>query len=161
MSLSAAPLHTERRPLGTGRPALLRLLAVPELGVVCALIAVCAVFYGLEPAFLSERNVRAMLNIVAFVGIIAIGQTLLLISGEFDLSVGSAAGLGAVTGAKLMTVAAWPVPLAMLGGVSAGALVGLINGWVVVRLRIPAFIQTLGMLFIGNFVMYRMINFKY
>ena len=121
-----------------------------EVGVIAALILLVAFFSAIEPAFVSERNLRAILRVVSFVGIIAIGQTMLLIAGEFDLSVGSVAGLSAVVAAKLMTAAALPVPVALLGGLATGALVGLVNGLVVVRLRIPAFIQTLGMLFIGQ-----------
>jgi ribose transport system permease protein len=128
----------------------LNLFAVSEVGVLCALLVAVALFSALEPAFLSERNLRAILIIVSFVGIIAIGQIILLVCGEFDLSVGSVAGLAAVTSAKLMTALALPVPLALLGGVLVGALIGLVNGFVVVRLHVPAFIQTLGMLFIGQ-----------
>ena len=127
-----------------------RLVAVGEVGVLLALIVIITFFYILQPAFLSERNVRAILRVVSFIGIIAIGQTILLIGGEFDLSVGAVAGLSAVSSAKLMTAAGWPVPLALLGGVLVGGSVGLINGLVVVELKIPAFIQTLGMLFIGQ-----------
>ncbi|TIU17729.1 MAG: ABC transporter permease, partial [Mesorhizobium sp.] len=77
---------------------------------------------------------------VSFVGIIAIGQTILLVAGEFDLSVGSVAGLSAVVAAKLMTAAALPVTVGILGGIGVGALIGLLNGLIVVRLGIPAFI---------------------
>ena len=132
------------------RRRLVALVAVGEVGVAAALLLLVAFFYAIEPAFLSGRNLRAILNVVSFVGIIAIGQTLLLVAGEFDLSVGSVAGLSAVVAGKLMTAAALPVPLALLGGVGVGALLGLVNGLVVVRLGIPAFIQTLGMLFIGQ-----------
>ena len=134
----------------TAGNTLARFLAVPEVGVICALVLVVAFFYSFEHAFLSPRNVRSMLNIVSFVGIIAIGQTILLISGEFDLSVGSIAGLGAVVSAKLMTAAGLPVPFAVLLGISVGGLIGVLNGVVVVLLHIPAFIQTLGMLFVGQ-----------
>ncbi len=132
------------------RDRLVRLLAVGEVGVLAALVLIVALFYSIEPAFLSERNVIAILTVVSFIGIIAIGQTILLVGGEFDLSVGSNAGLSAVVSAKLMTAAAFPVVLAIIGGMVVGGLVGLVNGLVVVRLRIPAFIQTLGMLFIGQ-----------
>lgn len=129
---------------------LVRMLAAGEVGVLAALIIIVAFFYVLQPAFLSERNIRAILTIVSFVGIIAIGQTVLLVGGEFDLSVGSVAGVSAVVAARLMTALAWPVPLAILGGMVVGGGIGLINGVVVVKLKIPAFIQTLGMLFIGQ-----------
>ncbi|MBA3325827.1 MAG: ABC transporter permease [Rhodobacteraceae bacterium] len=138
------------RPAPSIRNRLIALVAVGEIGVLVALGLLVAFFYLLEPAFLSGRNIRAILQVVSFVGIIAIGQTLLLINGEFDLSVGSVAGLAAVCAAKLMTAAALPVPLAILGGLAVGAGAGLVNGLVVVKLRIPAFIQTLGMLFIGQ-----------
>ena len=134
----------------TPRDRALNLLAAGEFGICCALALAVALFWMLEPAFLSERNVRAILSIVSFVGIIAVGQISLLICGEFDLSVGSVAGLAAVVGAKLMTAVALPVPLALLGGIGVGALIGFVNGWVVVRLHVPAFIQTLGTLFIGQ-----------
>lgn len=137
-------------PTPSLRNRLVSLIAVGELGVIAALIVLVSFFYILEPAFLSARNIRAILQVVSFVGIIAIGQTLLLVNGDCDLSVGSVAGLAAVCSAKLMTAAALPVPLAILGGLAVGAGAGLVNGLVVVKLRIPAFIQTLGMLFIGQ-----------
>lgn len=132
------------------RDRLTRLVAVGEVGVLLALVVIVVFFFVLEPAFLSERNIRAILRVVSFVGIIAIGQTILLVSGEFDLSVGAVAGLSAVVSAKLMTALALPVPLALVGGVLVGGCVGLVNGLAVVKLKIPAFIQTLGMLFIGQ-----------
>lgn len=128
----------------------MRLLTGGEVGVIAALALLCAFFYALEPAFMSPRNLRAILNVVSFVGIIAIGQTILLVAGEFDLSVGSVAGLSAVVAAKLMTAVALPVPVALLGGLGVGMFLGLVNGLIVVRLGIPAFIQTLGVLFVGQ-----------
>jgi len=132
------------------RTRLLAFMTIGEIGVIAALLLIVALFYVLEPAFLSERNVRAILNVVSFVGIIAIGQTILLVAGEFDLSVGSVAGVSAVSAAQLMTAFAWPVPLAVMGGVGIGLMIGLLNGIVVVKFKIPAFIQTLGMMFIGQ-----------
>ena len=147
---SAAPATTEEAPALPWRSRVIGFIAIGEVGVIAALLLLVAFFYVMQPAFLSERNLRAILNVVSFVGIIAIGQTMLLVAGEFDLSVGSVAGLSAVVAAKLMTAAAWPVAFAIVGGVGVGALVGLVNGLIVVKLRIPAFIQTLGMLFIGQ-----------
>ena len=112
------------RPEGAAQPfrdRLVRVLAVGEVGVLAALVLIIAFFYLLEPAFLSDRNIRAILTVVSFVGIIAIGQTILLVNGEFDLSVGSVAGLSAVSSAKLMTALALPVPLAIFGGMLVGA----------------------------------------
>jgi ribose transport system permease protein len=147
---SAAAVSSPPRDAQSFRRRLIGFIAVGEVGVLAAMALLIAFFWLLEPAFLSERNIRAILNVVSFVGIIAIGQTILLVAGEFDLSVGSVAGLSAVVAAKLMTAAALPVSIAILGGVGVGALIGLVNGLIVVRLGIPAFIQTLGMLFIGQ-----------
>ncbi|UDL86967.1 ABC transporter permease [Mesorhizobium sp. PAMC28654] len=147
---SAADVSSPPRDAQSFRRRLIGFIAVGEVGVLAAMALLVAFFWLLEPAFLSERNIRAILNVVSFVGIIAIGQTILLVAGEFDLSVGSVAGLSAVVAAKLMTAAAFPVSIAILGGVGVGALIGLVNGLIVVRLGIPAFIQTLGMLFIGQ-----------
>ena len=147
---SAAEVSAPPRDARSFRRRLIGLIAVGEVGVLAAMALLIAFFWLLEPAFLSERNIRAILNVVSFVGIIAIGQTILLVAGEFDLSVGSVAGLSAVVAAKLMTAAALPVSVGILGGIGVGALIGLLNGLIVVRLGIPAFIQTLGMLFIGQ-----------
>ncbi|QKD00535.1 ABC transporter permease [Mesorhizobium loti] len=147
---SAAEVSSPPRDAKSFRRRLISFIAVGEVGVLAAMALLIAFFWLLEPAFLSERNIRAILNVVSFVGIIAIGQTILLVAGEFDLSVGSVAGLSAVVAGKLMTAAALPVSIAILGGIGVGALIGLLNGLIVVRLGIPAFIQTLGMLFIGQ-----------
>lgn len=141
---AAKDKSTTLRQIGT------RLLTGGEVGVIAALALLTAFFYALEPAFMSPRNIRAILNVVSFVGIIAIGQTILLVAGEFDLSVGSVAGLSAVVAAKLMTALALPVPIALLGGLGTGIFLGLVNGLIVVKLGIPAFIQTLGVLFVGQ-----------
>jgi ribose transport system permease protein len=138
------------RPRVALRERVVRLLALGEVGVLAALVIAATLFFLLQPAFLSARNVRAILSVVSFTGIIAAGQTILLVCGEFDLSVGAVAGLGAVVSGKLMTAVGLPVPLALFGGALAGALIGLVNGLSVVRFRIPAFIQTLGMLFVGQ-----------
>lgn len=125
----------------------LTVLAAGEAGVIIALVVLSAIFFALNSAFLSATNIRAMLGAVSYVGIIGVGQTILLVAGEFDLSVGSVAGLSAITSGWLMTTGHLPVPLGLLGGLGTGLLLGLVNGVVVVRLGIPAFITTLGMLF--------------
>jgi len=135
-----------------------RAIAISEAGVIASLVGLVLVFYLLEPAFLSTTNIRSMLSAISFVGIIAVGQTLLLVAGEFDLSVGSVAGLSAIVSAWLMTKGNLPVPLGILGGLVTGALVGFVNGVLVVRARIPAFIATLGMLYAARGFTYVITN---
>jgi ribose transport system permease protein len=115
------------RDAATFRDRMIRVLALGEVGVVAALAIVATFFWLLEPAFLSARNVRAILGVVSFVGIIAIGQTALLVGGEFDLSVGSVAGLSAVVSARLMATLGWPVPIALLAGAVLGGGIFLLS----------------------------------
>jgi ribose transport system permease protein len=126
------------------------LITHSETGVIGATVLITLAFFLGQPAFLSESSVRSILTAVSYLGIIAVGQTILLVCGEFDLSVGSVAGLSAIIAADAVTRFEVPVPLGLVLGVAVGGALGLINGLVVVRLRIPAFIQTLGMLFIAS-----------
>ena len=127
-----------------------RLTHQPEVGVLVPLVVLVLVFFALNHAFLSAGNVSAMLRAMAFVGIIAVGQTWLMVAGEIDLSVGSVAGLCAVVASWLMKEQSWPVVAGLAAGAGVGALAGLVNGIVAVRWGIPAFIATLGMLYIAR-----------
>jgi ribose transport system permease protein len=133
-----------------GRLLTRRSLRSPEVSLLGALAAAILVFALINPGFVSHANLESNLRTITFIGIVAIGQALLLITGEFDLSVGSVAALGAVVGGLFMHVDHVPVPLAVVLAVLVGAGVGLINGMLVVKLRLPALIVTLGMLFIAR-----------
>ena len=124
-----------------------RATAVSEAGVIGALVVLVVVFQSLDSAFLSSADIRAILAAVSFVGIIAVGQTILLVAGEFDLSVGSTAGLSAIVSAWVMTDGQAPYGVGIAAGIATGLLIGLVNGITVVRFGIPAFIATLGMLY--------------
>jgi ribose transport system permease protein len=130
--------------------SLRRILAIPELGTLLPLLAITIFFYALNPVILSSSNVGALLRGMSYVGVIAIGMTFLMISGEIDLSVGSVAGLCAVVSAWLMKSAGWSVFPAVIAGLLTGGLAGLINGLVTVRANVPAFIATLGMMYIAR-----------
>ena len=138
----------EERPQAVS--AFRRVLAIPEVGILLPLLAFTLFFYLLNPLLLTYSNVTALLRGMSFVGVIVVGQAMLLVVGELDLSVGSTAGLCAIVSAWLMTAAGLPVSLALLGGAATGGLVGLINGLVAVRLGVPAFIATLGMLYMAK-----------
>ncbi len=97
------------------------------------------------PEFLGWKNISAVLLSLSDQGIIAIGMTILLISGGFDLSVGSTVALsGAVTAIWMNN--GLPVPLAILLGLGVGAIIGLINGLIIAEIGINPFITTLGMM---------------
>ncbi len=95
--------------------------------------------------YLSLRNIRIVFAQTVIVGIGAIGMTLIIVSGGIDLSVGSVIALSSVVTASSLSFGSSPV-LAVLLGVSSGALVGAVNGVTITRLKVVPFIATLGML---------------
>ena len=103
--------------------------------------------YFLVPKFSNPDNMLNVIRQSAFVGCAAVGMTVAIISGTFDLSIGSTLALSAYLG--LMVVAKTEsIPLAMLTSVLAAMAVGVVNGFLITVVKIPAFITTLGMLFI-------------
>ena len=118
-----------------------------RLGPLVILLALVMVFSVVEPHFLTLRNVVNIGPHVGPRGIVAIGQTIVIISAGIDLSVGS---LGALTGvtAAVMMKAGVPVPLAMAAGIAAGGLVGALNGGITAFARMPSFVVTLGMMLV-------------
>ncbi len=125
-------------------------MAAPELKRLFALVAIIAVFAVLNPAFLRIESGYAIVQAMAFVGIVAVGQTLLIIAGEFDLSVGSTAALVSVVAALLMTRTNLDPILALIVGMAVAGLIGLVNALMVLVARIPSFIATIAMLGIAR-----------
>ena len=98
-----------------------------------------------KPEFLSKPSLAAVMLSLTAQSIIAIGMTILLVSGTFDLSVGSTFALaGTVTAIWLRS--GMPAPMAIGFGLAIGILIGLVNGLIITELRINAFITTLGMM---------------
>lgn len=131
-----------------------RLFAIPEVGVLIPLIALFLLFYLINPTMVAPKNIANMLRALSFVGVIALGMTFLMISGEFDLSVGSVAGLCAIVCSHLMVNKGWGVAPAILAGLLTGAACGLINSFVVLKMGVPGFIATLGMLYMARGINY-------
>ncbi|MFZ4396730.1 MAG: ABC transporter permease, partial [Kiritimatiellia bacterium] len=86
-----------------------RLLTIPEMGILLPLLGFALIFLSIDHTFLLPNSVAAMLRAVAFVGIISVGQTWLMVAGEIDLSVGSVAGLCAVVASWTMKNYGWPM----------------------------------------------------
>jgi ribose transport system permease protein len=127
-----------------------QIIAVPEVGVLIPLIGFILLFYYLNPIFLSPNNIATMLRAMSFTGVIALGMVFLMVSGEFDLSVGSTAGLCAIVCSYLMVTFKWDIFPAVMAGLLTGAAVGAVNAFVVLKMEVPAFIATLGMLNIAK-----------
>jgi ribose transport system permease protein len=116
-----------------------------DLILLAAWIVIVIVFAVLSPYFLTTRNFMNIGMAITVYGIAAVGATIVLISGGIDLTVGSVIGLSAIVVGAMLTVGA-PLGVAVLGTILAGALVGLINGVLIVQARINPLIATLGMM---------------
>ncbi|HLX97555.1 MAG TPA: ABC transporter permease [Roseiarcus sp.] len=116
-----------------------------SLIIVYGLIVVLAAYASLSsPSFMTERNIFNVLRTAAFLGTVAIGQTFVIISGGIDLSVGSVIKLSVLISAILMNGQPETIGLAVAATLAMGAVVGLINGLLITKLRIQPFIVTLG-----------------
>lgn len=120
----------------------------PETGALVGTVLVFvffAIFGGAQ--FLSTGGTASWLNIAAELAIIALPVGLLMIAGEFDLSVGSVVAASSVTVALVSGTAGAPTIVGIIAGIAVGALVGLVNGLIVTRSNVPSFIVTLAMQF--------------
>jgi ribose transport system permease protein len=95
--------------------------------------------------FLTPYNVTIIIRAMAFIGLVAIGQSLVLLLGELDLSVGAIAGLSAVMGGKMMVEMGINPFVAFVFAVLLGTLMGLINGTIITSLNLNALVVTIGM----------------
>jgi len=108
-----------------------------------SLVALCALIAALEPKFLSAGNLAGVARQTTVITVMAMGMTMVMVSGGIDLSVGSMLALAGVFGAFAM-VAGAPVIVGILVAIAAGAFFGCLNGLAVATLSIPPFIVTLG-----------------
>lgn len=121
-----------------------------RLESLVVLIALGTLMAILSPFFLSVSNFLNILLATSTIGVLAIAATFVLSSGGLDLSLGSVMGLSGVVGAAVAVKLGAPMPIAVLATIGAGALAGLVNGFIITRAFVPAFIVTLGMLGIAR-----------
>ncbi|MDD0814355.1 ABC transporter permease [Curvibacter sp. HBC28] len=121
-----------------------KLLPLATLGPLVALLAACLFFATQSDRFLSAGNFSLILQQVMVVGVIAIGQTLIILTAGIDLSCGMVMALGSIVMSKFATELGLPAPLAIVCGVAATTAFGLLNGLLVTRIKLPSFIVTLG-----------------
>jgi simple sugar transport system permease protein len=130
------------------RSLLQRLIAKPEFGPFILLVAEIVIFWSINPNFLSAQNISNTLVFSVELGLIALAMTLLMTSGEFDLSVGSVFGFAPVLMWTLFNSDTLPLELSFLVAIAVAALIGFVSGLFVTRLKIPSFLVTLGMLLV-------------
>jgi len=128
---------------GKTRRALRGILTDARMFII--LVAIVALFSILSPYFLRIRNIYAIGLTISVIGIVCIGQSLVLLTGAFDLSVGSVAGFCGMIVAFITKNYGF-YGLALIAGVGTGALIGLVNGLLVQKAGINALITTLSML---------------
>ncbi|ERI07770.1 ABC transporter permease [Aneurinibacillus aneurinilyticus] len=119
-----------------------------KYGAIFVIIAVIIFFSIVNPNFLTYDNITDILRYISIVTLVAIGVTFSLIVDGFDLSVGSTVSLTTVVTASLMVWYQLPLPLVILIPILLGAIVGLVNAWLIVKIRIPDLLATLSMLYI-------------
>ena len=123
-----------------------KLPPIGTLGPFIALLIACIFFATQTDRFLTGANLSLVLQQVMVVGVIAIGQTLIVLTAGIDLSCGMLMALGGIVMTKFAVELGVPVPLAVLAGIGVTALFGLVNGLLVTRIKLPPFIVTLGTL---------------
>jgi ribose transport system permease protein len=126
-------------------PSIARMGRFREGGIFVALIVICAMLTIATPKFLTSYNIGIVIRQVSFVAIVAMGQTMVLLTGGIDLAVGSIAGLCGIMGAIVMAKAPVDPYIACLLAMGLGLLIGAISGFFIAYVKMNAFIVTLGM----------------
>jgi rhamnose transport system permease protein len=139
---AAAPAEDSSRSLTE------RVLQVRELGIVGALALLIGVTAIIEPRFIEADSLRNLALNASILAILAVGQTLVIITRNVDLSTGSILGLSAfLAGDLLSSNPDLPLPIVFVLGMALGAACGLLNGVLVTWGRVPALVVTLGTLY--------------
>ncbi|WP_420003663.1 sugar ABC transporter permease [Arenibacterium sp. LLYu02] len=113
------------------------------LPVFIGLLLITVVFSTLNPVFLAPNNLVNLLFDAAAIGLISLGVVCVLLLGEIDLSIGSMSGLSSALVGVLWVNSGLPMPVALVGAVLAGAVVGLIYGFLRNKFEMPSFVATL------------------
>ena len=101
-----------------------------------------------SPNFMQTSNILAILQATSVNGILAVAATLVIITGGIDLSVGTLMTFTAVVAGVVLTYWGLPLPIGIIASIFTGAIVGLISGTIIAKMKIPPFIATLGMMLI-------------
>ncbi|MFC7243106.1 ABC transporter permease [Catellatospora aurea] len=151
-AVGTAPAETAT---GGGARLTRRAFAVRELGIALALVLLVVTTTIVNPRFLSAQSLKDLLLGSTILAILAVGQAVVVITRNVDLSVGSILGLSAfATGAVFVAVPGLPIPLMLVVGTALGAVLGAVNGGLIAAARVPALVVTLGTLYMFRGVDY-------
>ncbi len=134
--------------------------AFEKYGVVIILIAMVIFFSIASNSFLTGTNIINISKQVAIMAILSVGMTFVLLTGGIELSMGSVISLNVVTISSLVVNLNWPVPVAILVALALATLLGLIDGLIIAKIKVPPLIMTLGMQTLLNGLTYTLCDGK-
>jgi simple sugar transport system permease protein len=121
-----------------------------KYGMLVAILVMVAYFAFNSDAFLTTSNLLLIARAVSILTIISIGVTISVVVAGFDVSVGALAGLAVILSTSLMVIWAVPWGWAVLISLAVGAMIGAINAFFIIKVRIPDLLATLGMLYLAQ-----------
>ncbi len=124
-----------------------RLLRTDEVSVFIPLLAIMLITTLFRPDFLTAKNFSAMFTQIPFIAIVALGASFTLMTGNVDISTGRVAGLAGIVMSTLVVDAGWGAFPAILVALLVCCIVGLYNGFLVVKMGVPDFVATMGTLY--------------
>jgi rhamnose transport system permease protein len=148
VNATKAAVRPREMTAAAGRSVLGTVFRARESGIVLALVVLVVFTATQNPRFLSGQSIRDILLGTAILAVLAVGQAIVIITRNIDLSVGSVLGLSAfAAGSLLRDNPGLPVIVALLAGLALGAVCGLLNGVLVRFGQVPALVVTLGTLY--------------
>ena len=140
---SSAPAGTSSRKLTE------RVFRIRESGIIAVLVVFVAITASIQPRFIDQANIQFVLSNTTVFALLALGETMVVISRNVDLSVGSVLGLSAYVSTNLFGQSPGiPVPVVFLAGLGIGLACGVANGLMVAIGRVPSLVVTLATLYI-------------
>ena len=131
-----------------GRQIVDKIIRARELSLLGVLVVLVLGTTLANPRFLNSQNIRDVLLNVAIVALLAVGETVVVVTRNIDLSVGSVLGISAFLTGVLFADHHVAIPIAFVAGILFGALFGLVNGAMVALARVPSLVITLGTLYV-------------
>ncbi|WP_328812246.1 ABC transporter permease [Rhodococcus sp. NBC_00297] len=148
VTTQTAPAADPLRPVTKDGSSLVeKILRMRSLGILGALVVLIAVTAATNSSFLSGQSIRDLLLAASIIAVLAVGQTVVMITKNIDLSVGSVLGLSAFAAGSVMKAGS-PIVLGILAGIVVGTLCGVFNALLVRYGGVPALVVTLGTMYI-------------